>query len=629
MKMKKNISVLVVCILLSTTLYGQTPILVNSGSGGVQIWSAPPPGYEEGIHLTNNVKLTISGNTWSFNSNAKIVVDAGCQLIIDNSAILTDNNNDNKWLGIEANGDYSKDQFTPGGKPNNNIKNGSAGASAAWEGSLEPSQAQVFIKAGCYVINAECGVRANLGAIVRATGAIFLDNQVGIHVFKYKSFGHPEMNASYMMDCKFIWNTINPNFNNSELKGIHLQVVRGINIGGCEFTNNFSSRNDYRERSVGILCDYSTMHASKSGNLWCDDDDGCPDNCYNGTSTNNSFNKLFRGFYITTSRYLPVAIRNSNFTNCKSGIEMVNGWGCIITKCLFTANSAAMDANFTNWSSLNVELKHINSDNCISSTIYDNDFYYDAANVWSINVDDIGHDRSKIRKNRITNTTNNATYFFNIYGLKINGDCTGLEVDCNTFVSQGVDIYISSGASCYSPMVSDVAILSPDGIGLLNNFSSFRQNRYRVLIGLGSGPGYIHNHVKYFYHTSASSNQKPSIIPPFTDPYSEALDIQNLNNSGICDLTCSQLSKIDKYSIIKSIKVYPNPSFDGKFNIEFSNLKNVNSISIYNSIGQLINDYIVEPNQTDYSFEIQSKGIYFLQVKDMYNNSSTEKLICK
>jgi len=64
-------------------------------------------------------------------------------------------------------------------------------------------------------------------------------------------------------------------------------------------------------------------------------------------------------------------------------------------------------------------------------------------------------------------------------------------------------------------------------------------------------------------------------------------------------------------------------------NIEFSNLKNANSFSIYNSIGQLINDYIIEPNQTDYSFEIQSKGIYFLQVKDIYNNSRAEKLICK
>lgn len=626
---KKHLTLSLISIILPTILVSQTPILVNSGLGGIHTWTTPPPGYQDGIHLTNNVKLTISGNTWAFNANSKIEVDPGCHLIIENSAILTDNNTDNKWLGIEANGDYSKDQFIPGGKPNNNIKNGSAGASVAWEGSLEPSQAQVFIKSNCSIINAECGVRANLGAIVRATGALFLNNQVGIHVFKYKSFGHPEINASYMMECKFIWDYLNPNFNNSELKGIHLQVVRGVNIGGCEFTNNFNSRSDYTERSIGILCDYSTMHASKSGNMWCDDDDGCPDNCYNGTSVKNSFNKLFRGIYITTSRYLPVAIRNSNFNNCKTGIEMVNGWGCIITKCSFTANSAVMDANFTNWNSLNIELKHINSDNCISTTIYDNDFSYDAPNAWSINIDEVGYDRSKIRKNRITNSTSNATYLFNIYGLKVNGNCSGLEADCNTFVSQGVDIYIASGASCYTPLGSDVAILSPDGIGLLNNFSSTRQNRYRILIGSSPGPGYINNHVKYFYQTSASSNQRPSIIPPFTDPYSAALDIQNLNTGGICDLTCSQLSKIDKYSITKSIRVYPNPSLDGKFNIEFSNLNNVNSISIYNSIGQLVKKYIIEPNQTMYSFEIPCKGIYFLQVKDIFNNSSAEKLICK
>jgi hypothetical protein len=639
-KIKKLTAVLIGGTFLSATLSGQNPILVNGGLGGIHIWTSPPTNYEEGIHLTNNVKLTISGNTWAFNENAKIEVDAGCQLTIDNSAVLTDNNNNNKWLGIEANGDYSKDQFIPGGKPNNNIKKGNAGASAAWEGSLEPDQAQVFINANCLIINAECGVRANLGAIIRATGATFLNNQVGIHVFKYKSFGHPEINASYMMECKFIWDYLNPNFNNSELKGIHLQVVRGVNIGGCEFTNNFTSRSNYTERSVGILCDYSTMHASKSGNMWCDDDDGCPDNCYNSNSKNNFFNYLYSGITITSGSYIPVAIRNSNFTNCKTGIEIANGWGCVITKCNFTATVLTMEDKFTNWTIDNAELRHIRSVNSTGLTIYDNDFNYNSINIHSIHVEDVGIDRSRVTKNRINNTQNNTNYYSNVFGLTVHGDCRGLEANCNTFTSQGVDIYIAAGASCYNTFSipnngTGPVILSPEGQGLSNNFSAYNPvDRYRILIAYTAGPGYLPSSAgflgstRYIHKNGAGSIQVPPTIKgKFPDPLSEDYFALAISSAATCDLTCSQLSSVEKYQKHNLIKIYPNPTIDGKVKIELENHLFLETMIIYNALGQKLDEIQINEMSKIIDLEIQDKGIYFVRITDKSNRIMTEKLI--
>lgn len=617
-------------MLIKIQLTGQTPILVNNGNGGIIVWNSPPNGYANGIHLTNNVDLTLNGSTWAFNEFAKIEVDSGCKLTVTNFTVLTDNNTNNKWIGIEANGDYTKNQYAQNGKPNNNIKNGSPGASDAWEGILELTQTRVILT-GCSILNAACGVKANLGAIIRARGTIFLDNQIGIHVNKYISWSHPELNASYMMDCKFIWNNLNTNFNNNDLRGIYLQVVKGVNIGGCEFTNNFSIRNDYTERSIGIYCEYSSMHASKSGNLWCNDDNGCSDNCYNGTSYNNSFNKLYRGIYITSTRFIPVAIRNSNFTNCNKGIEMVNGWGCVITKCSFTATAFVMDANFTDWLKNNKELLHINSENCIDFTIYDNDFQYNNSNVWSINIDDAGFDRSRVQKNRIQNSFNNATVDENICGLRVNGNCVGLEADCNSFTNQGADIYIASGASCYSYYTALIdLILSPDGKGLKNNFSSNYPNRYKILIAHNTGAGYDYNKVRYGYYNLANANQIPSVIPDFPpDSNSEGYGTQDLSKVGTCDLTCNQLSTVEKYKTTKLIKIYPNPNTDGKFQIEFSNPQYIRNCIIYNSIGQKIQEYKIFANSNIYSLEIPSKGIYFVNIIDKFNIISNEKVICQ
>ena len=628
--MKTSIFILLAIMLLKNPLTGQTPILVNNGNGGIIVWNSPPIGYANGIHLTNNVDLTLDGNTWAFNEFAKIEVDPGCKLTVTNSTVLTDNNTNNKWIGIEANGDYTKNQYAQNGKPNNNIKNGSPGASDAWEGILELTQTRVILT-GCSILNAACGVKANLGAIIRARGTIFLDNQIGIHVNKYVSPIHPELNASYMMDCNFIWNNLNNNFNNLDLRGIYLQVVKGVNIGGCEFTNNFSSRSDYEERSIGIYCEYSSMHASKSGNLWCNDDNGCPDNCYQSTSYNNLFNKLYCGILITSTRYIPVAIRNSNFTNCNRGIEMVNGWGCVITKCSFTATAFVMNANFTNWLTYNKELMHINSENCIDFTIYDNDFQYNYSNVWSINIDDAGFDRSRVQKNRFQNSLVNATWEQNICGLRVNGNCIGLEADCNSFTNQGADIYISAGANCYNRKGLFDAILSPDGKGLLNNFSNPHTNlRYGVLIAHDPDPSYDSFFVKYLYHTSANSNQIPRFIygQP-VDQYSEGFRCFVRPDKGKCDLTCSQLSSVEKYQTTKLMKIYPNPNTDGKFQIEFSNPQYIRNCIIYNSIGQKIQEYKIFANSKIYNLEIPSKGIYFVSIIDKFNNISSEKVICQ
>jgi hypothetical protein len=247
-------------------------------------------GSEAGIIIQTGVTLTIDGGLWKFNETKKIELQKGAHLIVQNSARLEKNTSADHWQGIEALGDYTLDQYEPNGKPSKTLNN-----VTAWEGVIEDLQTSVIIGLDCKISNAQIGVYSKEGAIVRARSAEFIDNEVGIYLNSFKAWGHPDINASYMMDCDFIWNTLNSEFNNNNLCGIYVNNISGLNIGGCTFTNNYAtvSNSNYLYRGIGISINYSTVYINQSGDSWCEDDKGCLQNCHTITSTKgNEFNKL-------------------------------------------------------------------------------------------------------------------------------------------------------------------------------------------------------------------------------------------------------------------------------------------------------------------------------------------------
>jgi hypothetical protein len=77
-----------------------------------------------------------------------------------------------------------------------------------------------------------------------------------------------------------------------------------------------------------------------------------------------------------------------------------------------------------------------------------------------------------------------------------------------------------------------------------------------------------------------------------------------------------QLSIEDNIKTEPLIKVYPNPS-NGIINIDFENTSGIKRISVYNTLGQLIENIAVNTNLTHYSFNLNAnpKGLYFIGIE--------------
>ena len=72
-------------------------------------------------------------------------------------------------------------------------------------------------------------------------------------------------------------------------------------------------------------------------------------------------------------------------------------------------------------------------------------------------------------------------------------------------------------------------------------------------------------------------------------------------------------------------KVYPNPTSDY---ISFNSSANIEEISIYDNIGNLVKRY--NPSVFTYTVDMKElpKGVYFAEIKDTYN-THTEKIVLK
>jgi len=596
-----------------------------------QNWTSPPFGYEDGLVISNKCTLTIDGGFYEFNSAVDIEVKAGSHLILKNGAILTISAlvNPKYWNGISAIGNFPLNQYKDHSKPNNNIKEGSAGDETAWAGELEPDQTSIEILAGCSILNAVTAIHSTLGAIVRARGASFLNCEKGIFLDKYVSNSHPEINASFAMDCKFIWDIKNNDLNNTGLIGIKLLVVRGVNIGGCTFTNSFSAQPYHDNRSIGIKVDHSTMHLSKSGNRWCDNDDGCPDNCFpSGTSSNkNYFNNLNEGVYIENSYYLPVGICSCDFNNCYEGIYALQCMGLVVHNCNFVCDATSMNNNIQNWITNNSTLKQLYCWNCHDFLIYKNTFSYDGNNVNYLYIVSSDDNRSRIRLNTISNTTPGKTLASNVKGIKIENYCDGLEVACNEFSDLGADIFIESGSSAYSTFrISGVDydwILNPEHNGLINTFSAYISGRYNICV---SGINIAANPIKYVYNTTASSIQIPHVVL-FGDPNFAMNTSSPITNPLSCALTCSSLTKVKSYNLNTQFLVYPNPSLNGQIELKFTDYHRIKTIFVYDVLGRKVKDIQLDTPIASYKIENLDKGVYFICVLDKHNMSFTQKTI--
>ncbi len=185
--------------------------------------------YLWGIRIKDNTSLTIENSTLEFSSLAKIIIEPGSELILDNSTLTNYEDCYDPWIGIEVWGDSEEHQY---GYPTNPL-----------------AQGRLYIKNGSYIKNAVSAVElwnpgyiGSTGGIVQANNAHFINNAKSIHGLNYINydpfldpFEREVDNVSYFINCTF---EVNSNYLPSQrmfYKHIDIASVRGFNFEGCDF----------------------------------------------------------------------------------------------------------------------------------------------------------------------------------------------------------------------------------------------------------------------------------------------------------------------------------------------------------------------------------------------------------
>lgn len=563
-------------------------------------------GSSDGIVVQKGATLTISAGNWQFNSYKGITVEKGGHLVISGNVNLKGPTG-NFWQGISAEGEYLLDQYSIGHWPNQQQLNNTA----SWNGQLHPQQTSVILN-GFKLSNAICGVESILGAVIRINDCQFLDNYNGVTIKRYvsPSNGLKELNASYIMDSQFTWSMWNSYSNKI---GIYLEEIRGINIGGCIFSNNMPvvDESQYFYRGIGIKCENASFALTKSGNQWCYDNDECLTVCYSvlANSKSNKFENLFKGVDIHNIYYIPFAVTNCEFINNLKSVEVSKSSDIAIKDNIFFVNTISMNAYFQNISNItNVIISHVKCWETERFIIRENEFSGNGNQIFSIDIKDCGNDQSDIIANSISNSNTSNTISSGVRGINLDGNCKYIYINCNLFSNQGVDIYVDMGAMVYSenfinggPSYTSVKMFNPQKKGLTNTFSNPLNGRINVALVTPLGTSETINDIYYYANQIGPSlSNIPNQYSLFT--INTGIGVDN------CNKTCSQLNSIELTS--SKLTIYPNPG-NGKYVKVNANNQTLDSLLIFNAVGTLINNF---PNiQTDGEINLDlPSGLYFI-----------------
>lgn len=197
------------------------------------------------------------------------------------------------------------------------------------------------------------------------------------------------------------------------------------------------------------------------------------------------------------------------------------------------------------------------------------------------------------------------------------------------FDGQDYILYISQGPSTLAYWGSTMH-------GSYQTFIIFPNN---VLTNSGGIPCGYYNSVSSKYWTYIHANVSGSTVIQYQshNDFSSALanfttvisgpvigepSSTKTESPGFC--TNDFLNRVNEYDVSNSIFVFPNPSLDGKFNVQSASLK-IESAEVLDVLGRQIQIFNSERGILNITKE--RKGIYFLKITDGKNRIAVKKLV--
>jgi hypothetical protein len=303
-----------------------------------------------GKFIANNSQVTYTSSVGNFGAASVLECSNGTKLKITQGSTLKKHLSQQEfWGGIVATNVIGTQYSTkPTTTKNDQI---------AWSGVLNSNVTLVTVDGVSNIRDAKVGIESSNGAIVRTRDANFLNCEKGIYIRNYRAASPDEkLNASYIMKTNFewTWSPVPSYLTFGSLKHVHLSNVGTINIGGCTFKNNISvvsGRRCFLENGIGIHAQTSDFTLAHDGDQFCDDEIGCPDNCYNsGTSSDNYFQKLGVGIQFDGNENLSnvAGIRFAKFDDNYYSIKAQNSSNFAVGYCEMSINNTIFNGFFQN-----------------------------------------------------------------------------------------------------------------------------------------------------------------------------------------------------------------------------------------------------------------------------------------
>ncbi|MCR5555463.1 MAG: S8 family serine peptidase [Bacteroidales bacterium] len=405
---------------LSITDYN-TNIVTPNLSNGIPLDSVWNTDYTliTSVTIPKGRKLTINADV-SCMPHVKIIVENGGRLVINNAEISSHCENI-LWRGIEVWGSPDTSQYYV----SRNV--------------TSPLQGEVVLN-NAVIKDAICGVRVGNtrlrnygkgGGVIKATNTQFVNNKEAVHFNAYirVSNAHKVVdNISYFNECIFkVDNNAYFVVDTSNVQ-VALYNVRGVQFNGCQF-EDMQSKSDWQNFGTAIYASQSGFRINEQTDMF-----QYPATYYNTPCT---FNNYKNAIAIVGSAEKPVKIYNTLFSDNSTGVNAKNADALSIKSCSFSSGNESFSSY----------VHGLILDSCNFYRIENNQFTGIGNGIKIIGKT---ADNNTIR----LNTFNSLCKAIEVYGKNGNEneyndkiELTGLQFECNDFVTDSTDIYLHGQAT--------------------------------------------------------------------------------------------------------------------------------------------------------------------------------------
>ena len=409
---------------LSITDYN-TNIVTPNLSNGIPLDSVWNTNYTliTSVTVPKGRKLTINADV-SCMPHVKIIVENGGRLVINNAEISSHCENI-LWRGIEVWGAPDTSQYNV----SRNV--------------TSPLQGEVVLN-NAVIKDAICGVRVGNtrlrnygkgGGVIKATNTQFVNNKEAVHFNAYirVSNAHKVVdNISYFNECVFSVDDDAYFIVDTSNVQVSLYNVRGVQFNGCQF-EDMQTKSDWQNFGTAIYASQAGFRINEQTDMF-----QYPATYYNTPCT---FNNYKNAIAIVGSAEKPIKIYNTMFYDNSTGVNAKNADALSILSSYFSSGNESFSSY----------VHGLILDSCNFYRIENNQFTGIGNGIKIIGKT---ADNNTIR----LNTFNSLCKAIEVYGNNGNGngngsesndkiELTGLQFECNEFVTDSTDIYVHGQAT--------------------------------------------------------------------------------------------------------------------------------------------------------------------------------------